>query len=70
MWLKIASELDPAVRREYVNRGEQILDRDMPMVFVGWMAVNRMWQTDVKDWYFGKTGTYIVLRYGTTWLDR
>ena len=70
LWLKIASELDPAVRREYVNRGEQILDRDMPMVFVGWMAVNRMWQTDVKDWYFGKTGTYIVLRYGTTWLDR
>lgn len=70
LWLQINREMDPVKRKVLVRQAEDILDQDVPMVFVGWNKVQRMWRNYVKDLYFGEVGTYIVLRYDTVWLDR
>ena len=66
----IASTTDTAIRREFVSRGEQILDEEVPMVFVGWLTIRRIWGNDIRDLYFSQTGAYQIVRYDTVWLDR
>ena len=67
---KITGTLDEQNRRELIEQGVQILEKDMPGYIYGWEAWVDVYSSNVKGQRFDRVGLYTVNRWDNVWLDR
>ncbi len=68
---QIDSEVEPAKRLALIRKGEDIMEREVPVFPICWEKINDVWYDYVKGHnpkdYFG---IYDVVRLDTFWLDK